>query len=145
MHFSWSTFVTASCLWKPNGMLAWGSHIYYHAFKDAPGGDQDGRGPHEILIKHAMWDALYRANPTALDKEIDGIWKWHVVDKKTGLHNRHDDGRKGCDFAFSGGSFAMAFAYMYKQNKQAHYLEKAKTVAGWHWQNRNREVRRRHL
>jgi hypothetical protein len=30
---------------KPNGMNAWGSHIFYDAYTDAPGGDGDGTGP----------------------------------------------------------------------------------------------------
>lgn len=122
---------------KPNGLLAWGSHIYYHAFKDRPGGDGDGKGPHEILIKHPEWGALYRVDPKAVRREVDGIWQWHIVDKKTGMHNRHDDGGPGCDFAMSGGSFAMAFAFLYKATKEKEYLEKAKLVAGWHWQHRN--------
>ena len=125
---------------KPNGMFAWGSHIYYNAFKDRPGGDGAGRGPHEILIKHPDWGALYRVDPAAVRKEIDGIWKWHVVDKKTGLHNRHDDGRKGCDFAFSGGSFAIAFAFLYSVTKEQHYLDKARLVANWHWKHRHRKT-----
>ncbi len=122
---------------KANGMFAWGSHIYYNAFEDRPGGDNDGDGPHEILIKHPDWGSLYRIDPAAVRREIDGIWKWHIVDKQSGLHNRHDDGRKGCDFAFSGGSFAIAFAFLYSVTKQPHYLEKAKLVANWHWQHRH--------
>jgi uncharacterized protein YyaL (SSP411 family) len=59
------------------------------------------------------------------------------VDKKTGQHNRHDDGRVGCDFAFSGGSFLQLFATMAKLTGESHYLDKAKTVADWHWKNRN--------
>jgi len=122
---------------KENGMFAWGSHIYYNAYKDQPGGDMDGEGPHEILVKHAEWGPLYRINPSAVRREIDGIWQWHVVDKQSGLHNRHDDGHKGCDFAFSGGSIAIAFAFLYSVTKEEHYLDKAKLVANWHWKHRH--------
>jgi len=122
---------------KPNGMLAWGSHIFYQAFTDKLGGDGNGAGPHEILIKHPVWGRMYRVNPDATRREIDGIWKWHIIDKKTGMHNRHDDGRPGCDFAMSGGSFATAFAFLYKATKDKEYLDKAKLVADWHWQHRN--------
>ena len=125
---------------KPNGLLAWGSHIYYHAFKDKPGGDGDGAGPHEILIKHAVWQRMYRVNPKATRREVDGIWDWHVVDKKTGQHNRHDDRQVGCDFAFSGGTFAMAFAAMYVETKEPGYLDKAKLMAEWHWNHRNHDT-----
>lgn len=125
---------------KENGMLAWGTHIYYDAYTDAPGGDQDGLGPHEILVLLPEWDRMWNAAPEALTKEIEGIWEWHVVDKQTGLHNRHDDKRVGCDFAFSGGSFIQAFAFLYNKTKEPKYLEWAKIVAGRHWNARNPET-----
>ncbi len=118
---------------KSNGMFVWGSHSYWHGFSERGSGD----GVHEILIKHADWASMYRLNPEAVRAEIEGIWKWHVVDKKTGLHNRHDDGRVGCDFAFSGGSFAIAFSFMYSVTADETYLDKARLVADWHWNHRN--------
>ena len=125
---------------KPNGMLAWGSHIYYDAYKDAPGGDGDGAGPHEILVICPEWDEMYRVTPDRVREEIEGIWEWHVVDKETGLHNRHDDKNVGCDFAFSGGEFLYAFASLYKESKDPKYLEWAKIVASRHWNARNTET-----
>ncbi|MBI5095818.1 MAG: hypothetical protein HZB26_25720 [Candidatus Hydrogenedentes bacterium] len=125
---------------KANGMLAWGTHIFYDAFKDAPGGDQDGKGPHEILVLCPNWDRMWKVTPDLVRKEIEGIWEWHVVDKSTGLNNRHDDKLPGCDFAFSGGEFAYAFAYLYSQTKKPEHLQWAKTVAGRHWNARNLET-----
>jgi hypothetical protein len=125
---------------KENGMLAWGSHIFYDAYTDAPGGDQDGKGPHEILVLLPEWERMWDAAPDLLTKEIEGIWEWHVVDKATGLHNRHDDKSPGCDFAFSGGSFLQAFAFLYNKTKDPKYLEWAKIVAGRHWNARNPET-----
>ena len=118
---------------KSNGMFVWGSHSYWHGYSEKGSGD----GLHEILIKHADWASMYRLNPDAVREEIEGIWKWHVVDKKTGLHNRHDDGNVGCDFAFSGGSFAIAFSFMYNVTGDESYLDKARTVADWHWNHRD--------
>ncbi len=120
---------------KPNGMLVWGSHIYYHGYTDEMAGDS--YPAHEILILHPEWDAMYRLDPAKTRTEIDGIWQWHVVDKATGLHNRHDDGHPGCDFTYSGGSFAMAFAFMYQVTGEQHYLDKAKLVVDWHWNHRH--------
>jgi len=111
------------------GMPAWGSHVYWNCYEDRPDGDLDGAGPHEILVY-----------PEAVRRAIDGIWKWHVVDKETGMHNRHDDARRGLDFAFSGGTFIHAFAFMFHATGEKHYLDKAKTVANWHWRNRNKET-----
>ncbi|GMV91652.1 MAG: hypothetical protein AMXMBFR82_14300 [Candidatus Hydrogenedentota bacterium] len=125
---------------KENGLLAWGSHIYYDAYKDAPGGDGDGAGPHEILVLLPEWERMWRVTPDLFQQEVEGIWEWHVVDKETGLHNRHDDKSVGCDFAFSGGSFLQAFAFMYRKTGEPKYLDWAKTVAGRHWNARNPET-----
>ncbi|HXJ60024.1 MAG TPA: LamG-like jellyroll fold domain-containing protein [Verrucomicrobiae bacterium] len=122
---------------KPNGLLVWGSHIFYDAYADKAGGDGDGQGPHEILVYHPEWPELYRVDPKATRREIDGIWEWHIVDKRTGQHNRHDDKTVGCDFAFSGGSFALACAFMFSQTKEPVYLERAKIIADWHWRHRH--------
>jgi hypothetical protein len=118
---------------KPNGAIYWGSHSYYHAYSDTYAGD----GIHEILILHPEWGEMYRVNPQAVRNEAEAIWTWHIVNKETGQHNRHDDANYGCDFAFSGGSFAMAFAFMHSVTGEGVWMERAKLVANWHWQHRN--------
>ncbi len=123
-----------------NGMFVWGSHIYWDCYKERPAGDQDGIAPHEILVYQALWSKLYEQNPQATQAIVDGIWRWHVVDKNTGQHNRHDDARPGCDFAFAGGVFTEAFAAMYAATGEQRYLDRARSVAGWHWNQRNRRT-----
>ena len=123
-----------------NGMPAWGTHVFWDCFDDRPAGDGDGDGPHEILVFRADWKNMYRVAPDEVKAIADGIWTHHVVDKQTGLHNRHDDGSQGCDFAFSGSSFAHAFASMYQATGRTQFLHQAKTVARWHWDNRNRNT-----
>ena len=97
-----------------NGMPSWGTHVYWDCYEDLPAGDGDGNGPHEILVFRADWAAMYRVAPQRVRRAIDGIWLHHVVDKESGLHNRHDDQRQGCDFAFSGSSFTHALAFMHQ-------------------------------
>ncbi|MBI4550959.1 MAG: hypothetical protein HY710_01715 [Candidatus Latescibacteria bacterium] len=121
---------------KPNGLLAWGSHLFYNAFTEQIDDDRHG-DPHEILIHLAEWDAMWRVDPGVVQREIEGIWTWHIVDKATGQHNRHDDATVGCDFAYSGGSFAHAFAFLYKQTGDRVWLDRAKLVINWHWSHRN--------
>src|SRR5690606_36498265 len=123
-----------------NGMPAWGTHVYWDCYRDRPGGDGDGNGPHEILVYRGNWQAMLRLHPAAVRHLVDGIWQFHVVDKSTGLHNRHDDANRGYDFAFSGSSFATGLATMYKETGQRLYLEQAKTVVNWHWLNRNEKT-----
>ncbi|MEX2170235.1 MAG: hypothetical protein WD851_13060 [Pirellulales bacterium] len=130
-------FALANCR-KSNGMLVWGSHIYWDCFLDRAGGDRDGTGPHEILVHQCSWENLYRINPEAVRREIDLIWKWHVHDHATGRHNRHDDAQPGADFPFSGGSFIEAFAFLHSViPNDSENLTRAKLVADWHWRHRN--------
>ncbi|NUN96248.1 MAG: hypothetical protein HUU16_08740 [Candidatus Omnitrophica bacterium] len=122
---------------KDNGLLAWGTHIFYDAYEDRPGGDQDGKGPHEILVLCANWDRMWKVTPEGVRKEIEGIWEWHLVDRETGEHNRHDDKSRGCDFAFSGGSFLHAFAFLHSKTGDPRHLDWARKIADRHWNARN--------
>jgi hypothetical protein len=121
---------------KPNGLLAWGSHLFYNAYTDQLDDDRHGN-PHEILIHLAEWDAMWQVDPATVRREIEGIWQWHIANKETGQHNRHDDAAPGCDFAYSGGSFAHAFAFLYSKTGERVWLDRAKLVANWHWSHRN--------
>ncbi len=125
---------------KPNGLLAWGSHIYYDAYTDAPGGDQDGAGPHETLVLCPQWDQMSRVAPDAVRAQIAGMWDWHVVDKSTGLFNRHDDRQQGCDFAFFGGALVQSFAHLNHENGDKDSLGWATLVMDNHWRMRNAET-----
>ena len=129
-------FFLKRCL-RPNGLPYWGTHVFWDAFADAPGGDGNGAGPHEILVYHPLWLDMYRIDPAAVRGIGEALWTYHVWDKATGAHNRHDDGQKGCDFAFSGGSLVLAFASLNRATGDAKWLERAKLVAGWHWRHRD--------
>jgi len=48
---------------KPNGLLVWGSHIFYDAYGDRAGGD----GPHEILVYRLGLIGARNKMPTPLD------------------------------------------------------------------------------
>jgi hypothetical protein len=122
---------------KDNGLLSWGSHIYYDAYADTPGGDNEGEGPHETLVIAPNWGRMYAATPTEVKEEINLAWEWHMVDPSTGLFNRHDDKRAGCDFAFMGGELVLENAFLYGETKDNTYLQRAKTVANRHWNARN--------
>ncbi len=119
------------------GLPSWGSHVHWDCYRDQPGGDGDGAGPHEILIHDANWEAMHRLNPQAVREIADAIWNWHVHDKEHGRHNRHDDNSVGREFSFSGSSFIDVFAFMYQVTGEQQYLEKAKLVANWHFSHRD--------
>ena len=127
-------YVLKNCV-KSNGMIYWGSHSYWNGYTESLGGD----GAHETLIKLADWENMYRINPQAVKKEIDGFWKYHVQDKETGRTNRHDSPGSG-DFAFSSGSFIIGFCFMYSITREQHYLDKAHILTEWHYSHRSKET-----
>jgi hypothetical protein len=127
------------------GFFWWGWHRHYDVFEDTNKGHNQSTAiwgervyPHEI---HAMngvaWDRLWILYPDAVMKEIEAIWSWHVIDKESGEINRHGDGKKGCDFTMSGGSYIEAFAFMYAKTKNRQWLDRARLIADYYWKRRN--------
>ena len=118
------------------GFFWWGWHRHYDVYQDKMLGHLGN--PHEIHAIHCIaWDQLWEVNPGAVRKEIEAIWQWHVVDKKTGEINRHGDGQRGCDFAMSAGACACAFAFLYQQTGEAVWLDRAKLLTSYYWDRRN--------
>ncbi|GMV96255.1 MAG: hypothetical protein AMXMBFR83_06230 [Phycisphaerae bacterium] len=128
---AYATYVLKNCR-LPNGLIVWGTHVYMDAFADAPAGDNGGRGPHETLVWLPLWERLWQLDQLGVRRQIEAMWEWHVVDKATGETNRHDDKRRGCDFAFSQAEFIHAFAFLYTKTKDPLWLERAKLLAEWH-------------
>lgn len=120
---------------KDNGLLAWGSHVHWDCFEEKAGGDLAGQGPHEILVYFPEWEQMHRLRPRAIEAQIRLMWDLHIVDKKTGRHNRHDDSRGPLDFAFSGATLMVAFAFMHKVTQDDVWLQRARLVANWHWRD----------
>jgi uncharacterized protein YyaL (SSP411 family) len=94
---------------------------------------------HEIHggVDQIDWDLLWEADEDATRREIESIWKWHVIDKKTGEINRHGDGKAGCDFSMTAGAFIEAFVFMHTKTKDPAWLHRAKLLARYYWDRRN--------
>ncbi len=131
-------FALRNCQTKM-GFLFWGSHCHWDCYEEKGAGDLRDDGVHEILIHHSLWEDMYRLNPEVTRQLVDNIWKYHIQDKNTGMHNRHNSKGNG-DFPFSGGSFCMAFSTMYRATGEQHYLDKARLVADWHWNHRDKKT-----
>jgi hypothetical protein len=118
------------------GFLWWGWHRHYDVHQDRMVGHLGNH--HEIHAIHKIdWDLLGSVDPDAVRREIEAIWRWHVIDKKTGEINRHGDGKKGCDFAMSAGAYIEAFAYLYAQTKDQAWLDRARLLADYYWARRH--------
>ena len=117
------------------GMFWWGWHRHYDAYRDVMTGHQGNH--HEIHVNRIIWPELWDVNAQAVRREIEGIWKWHIIDKTTGECNRHDDGLRGCDFAMSGGEMLYAFAFLYTKTEDRKWLDRAERVADYYWGKRH--------
>ncbi len=122
---------------RKRDLLCWGWHEYYDVFTDKCHWDQ-----HEVqaIIDPIDWDLLWEADAKETRRELEAIWKWHVIDKETGEINRHGDGKRGCDFSMSAGSYIVGFAFAHEKTGDAVWLERAKLLANYYWNNRNPET-----
>ncbi|MDP6040569.1 MAG: hypothetical protein QGG64_18625, partial [Candidatus Latescibacteria bacterium] len=115
----------------------WGWHRHYDVFRDCCEGHAGN--PHEFHSMHTiLWDKLWEINPESVRREIEAIWEWHVIDKETGEVNRHGDGRRGCDFSMTASAFVRAFAFLYSQTGEQVWQKRARLLADYFWNRRNK-------
>jgi hypothetical protein len=118
------------------GFIWWGWHRHYDVFADKMTGHLGNH--HEIHAIHEIpWTQLWNVNSNAVRREIEAIWQWHVIDKRTGEIDRHGDGVRGCDFAMSAGACAEAFAFRYRQTGDRVWLDRVRLLADRYWNSRN--------
>jgi hypothetical protein len=121
------------------GLFWWGWHRHYDVFKDSMAGHAGNH--HEIhAINCIHWEHLWQINEEAVEKEIEALWQWQVINKKTGEINRHADGQEGCDFSMSAGAIIEAFSFLYHKTKQSIWLDRAKLLSDYYWERRNTET-----
>jgi hypothetical protein len=117
------------------GLFWWGWHRHYDAYRDVMTGHLGN--PHEIHVQQAIWPQLWEVDPAAVRREIEAVWQWHVIDKRTGEVNRHADGQRGCDFAMSAGEILNAFAFLYAKTREPPWLDRTRLVADYHGTKRH--------
>jgi len=137
-HAAFAREALAYCLTHmvdERGLLWWGWHRHYDAYRDRKTGHAGNH--HEIHVQQADWPLLWDVNREAVTREIEAIWTWHICDKTTGECNRHADGRRGCDFAMSGGEILYAFAFLHSKTRDPKWLDRARLVADYYWKTRD--------
>jgi len=114
----------------------WGWHRRYDVIDDRKKGH---KGAHHELhaTDHVHWNRLYSVKPVTTLREVNHIWKRHVVDKQTGEINRHDTGTAGRSFIMTAGAFIEAFAAMYNRTGADKWLERARLVSDYNWNRRS--------
>jgi len=121
------------------GLFWWGSHRCYDVFTEEmrPSPIKGGKQWHEINVIRPRWEQMWRVNEQATRRELQAIWQWHVIDKKTGEIDRHSSGTRGCDFAMSGGMFVYAMALLGRKTGDPAWLDRATLIADYYWLSRN--------
>lgn len=126
-----------------SGLLAWGEHLYYHAFRD-----RVERDSHELLAWTPPWERLWQIDPRAAERAIVSIYEWHFFDKRRWLFNRHADYRgerlpdpeKSQPWIKHSGLYAYCFAVAYHQTKNPRYLDWARGIGSLYWNARDPET-----
>lgn len=117
------------------GLIWWGWHRHYDVYRDIKTGHEGNW--HEIHAGNGIaWDHLWAVDPVATRREIEGIWKGHVV-RETGEINRHAFQGPGCDFSMTAAACIEAFAFLYARTGEKVWLERATLLANYYWSKRN--------
>jgi outer membrane protein assembly factor BamB len=72
------------CVSRTTGLFAWGEHIAYNIVDDEIHGQR-----HELQHPSPLWDELWRLDPDAVQNEIEGVYKYHITDRRTMAYDRH--------------------------------------------------------
>jgi len=102
--------------------------------------NKDYEEPHETAINCPTWDILWQADKEATLKEIEGVWEWHVNDKETGEHDRHNFRTEGAPFSMNGGQFVYDLCFLYTKTGDKKYLERAEIIEEFHWNLSSKET-----
>ncbi|MCP4646083.1 MAG: hypothetical protein GY851_36905 [bacterium] len=130
----YATYYLTNMVSTKTKLLCWGWHDYYDVFKDECHFDQ-----HELHagIDPIDWEFLWSCNPDAVRRQVEATWEWHVFDKSNGTINRHGDGKNGCNFSMSAGSYIEAFAFMFAKTGEQVWADRALLLADHYWTRRN--------
>lgn len=143
-------FFLANMVSPKTGIFGWGEHIFWNVFLDAViGGAFSVRGTPQGMFGHELerWTTIYdltweRDRGKTLT-EIEGIWKYKVLDQETAINNRHSDYFEGpmakdaLTFIKHSGLFAHAFAFLYTKTGEKKHLDWARKSSDLFWRYRN--------
>jgi len=74
-----------------SGLLYWGGHEAYDLKADTKIGGRHYDGLHELKNHQPYYELMYRAEPKATVKLLEGIWGGHIQDWSLLDYNRHAD------------------------------------------------------
>jgi len=126
---AWScmAYFPEHCVSRETGLFAWGEHVAYNVVSDRIEGER-----HELQHADPLWEELWQISPTKVQREIEAIYRFHVVDKAAMIYDRHArfwDGLPERDQATIlgyAGVFAKAWAFLWTKTRKPEYLRWAR-------------------
>ena len=147
---TYADFVEANVDWaltnliNGDGTIHWGWHRHYDVHTDTQTGHSGS--VHEMLgVNAPLWEQMWQNDSAAVDNAIEQIWQGHVINKTSGLINRHNNAG-GIPFIISYGSFIEAFAFMSAKSPGIisgapaatdTWIERAKLLEAYVWNGRD--------
>jgi hypothetical protein len=77
-------FFLKHCISPTTGLFAWGEHVAYNVTDDQVHGKR-----HELQHAAPLWEELWSIDPDAVRREIEGIYRYHISDKRSMAFDRH--------------------------------------------------------
>ncbi|OQB38888.1 MAG: Pectate disaccharide-lyase [Candidatus Latescibacteria bacterium ADurb.Bin168] len=115
------------CVSRETGLFAWGEHVAYNVLSDRIEGER-----HELQHADPLWEELWQISPKKVQREIEAIFRFHVVDKTAMIYDRHArfwDGLPERDQATIlgyAGTFAKAWVFLWTKTRNPEYLRWAR-------------------
>ncbi len=139
----------ARCVAPTTGLLLWGNHYYWDAFRGCvvrfsgeeppvpvDPASETGVG-HEARPLPVAWESFWRLDPAVTDRAIRAMGAHHVFDAQSGGFNRHADRRREYAFIEAGGILAEALAWLTARTGDRGPAELAARIARYSWANRD--------
>jgi outer membrane protein assembly factor BamB len=117
------------CVSRTTGLFAWGEHIAYNVVDDEIHGQR-----HELQHSAPLWEEMWRFDPAAVRNEIEGIYRYHVTDRRSMAYDRHANFWNGlperdqATIMGYAGIYIDAAAFLYEKTQDAKYMEWARKL-----------------
>jgi hypothetical protein len=117
------------CVSPTTGLFAWGEHVAYNVVDDQVRGKR-----HELQHAAPLWEELWRIDPDAVRREIEGVYRYHITDKRTMAYDRHANFWNGAPERDQAtilgylGTFVSSFAFLKAKTGDANYDDWARRL-----------------
>ncbi|WP_321476968.1 FG-GAP-like repeat-containing protein [uncultured Paludibaculum sp.] len=137
---AYMTWFMKTCASPTTGLFAWGEHMFYNVVREDIEANR-----HELERQLPPWEELWRLNPEAVRREIEGLYTYHIHDKETFNFDRHgnfytgkfDDPQVRGPYTKHSGLYAYSFLFLYTKTGEQKHLDWALKAGQMFWKVRN--------